>query len=114
MTESNCENRRYLTPWTDSIVEILGVHLHRYLMPLLMDHQIPNVAVMVGFEASRMPAVVLRVSAYGAEKIDTAADYAQMTAKARSREDIAAPMPCEMAQKSMTAFPILSISEPGR
>lgn len=114
MTESNCENRRYLTPWTDSIVEILGVHLHRYLMPLLMDHQIPNVAVMVGFEASRMPAVVLRVSAYGAERIDTAADYAQMTAKARSREDIAAPMPCEMAQKSMTAFPILSISEPGR
>lgn len=114
MTESNSEKRRYLSPWTESIVEILGVHLHRYLMPLLTDHQIPNVAVMVGFEASRMPAVVLRVSAYGAEKLDIQADYAAMTAKARSQADIAAPLSVELGGKALTAFPILSISEPGR
>lgn len=114
MTESNCEKRRYLSPWTDSIVEILGVHLHRYLMPLLMDHQIPHVSVMVGFEASRMPAVILKVSAYGAEKVDGAANYAELTAKARNRGDIAAPIACSIGGTAMTAFPILSISEPGR
>ena len=114
MTEQTPENRRYLTPWTDSIVEILGVHLHRYMMPLLMDHKIQSLNVMVGFEASHMPAITLRVSAYGSEALDNHADYAALTAKARSHEDIATPMTVQIDGKSFAAYPILSISEPGR
>lgn len=114
MTEGNKEQRRYLTPWSESIVEVLGVHLHRYLMPLLMDHKISHLSVMVGFEASRMPAITMRVSTYGSEVLDIHADYAELTARARNREDIAQPMSMMHDGRELSIYPILSISEPGR
>lgn len=108
------EKMRYFTPWTDSVTEILGVHLHRYLMPLLMDHKISHLGVMVGFEASHMPAVSVRVSTYGAETINVHADYATLVKQARANEELATPMSREVDGKTITFYPVLSISEPGR
>ena len=108
------ESMRYFTPWSDSITEILGVHLHRYLMPLLMDHKISHLGVLVGFEASHMPAIALQVSAYGSEVIKFDANYARLVAEARSHEDLATPLTRESDGKTIYLYPILSISEPGR
>lgn len=110
----NRENKRYLSPWTDAIVEVLGVHLHRYLMPLLLDHKLPSLCVMVGFEASHMPAIAMRVSSYGADRVELALDYATLTARARQNEQLSSPIEIDCGGKSVTALPILSISEPGR
>lgn len=114
MTNQSYEGTRYLSPWTDSIIEILGVHLHRYMMPLLMDHKINHLGVLVGFEASHMPAVALRVTSYGTEVIDLHADYDKLVSQARDRDDLSAVMEVEIDGKNLVLFPVLSISEPGR
>ena len=114
MTDNSIESVRYFSPWTESITEILGVHMHRYLMPLLMDHKINHLGVVVGFEASHMPSIALRVSAYGSETMDLAVDYAQLVMDVRQRDDLAAPIEREIDGKKWVFLPILSISEPGR
>ena len=114
MTEQSTDSMRFLSPWTDSITEILGVHMHRYLIPLLIDHKLNHLGVLVGFEASHMPAVALRVSNYGSEVLDVHIDYAQVVEKARANEDLATPITQEVDGKKLTFYPILSISEPGR
>lgn len=114
MTEQSTDPMRFLSPWTDSITEILGVHMHRYLMPLLIDHKLNHLGVLVGFEASHMPAVALRVSNYGSEVLDVHVDYAQVVEKARANEELATPITQVVDGKTMTFYPILSISEPGR
>ncbi len=105
---------RYSSPWTESITEILGVHMHRYLMPLLMDHKINHLGVLVGFEASHMPAIALRVSAYGSEVVKMDVDYAALVAEARQNSDLSSPISREIDGKKLVFLPILSISEPGR
>ncbi len=114
MTEQTRESMQYFSPWSDSITEILGVHMHRYLMPLLMDHKISHLGVVVGFEVSNMPAVAIRVSTYGAEVWTLHVDYAALVAEAREHEDLAAPLTHEIDGKTLIFYPILSISEPGR
>jgi len=114
MTDYAPDSLNHLSPWDESITKVLGVHLHRYLMPLLMDHKISHIGVMVGFEASHMPSMTLRVSAYGSdvEKID--ARYDQLVQEARENEDLATPIAHIIGEKKVTFYPILSISEPGR
>ena len=114
MTEFTKETLHYNSPWTDSITEILGVHMHRYLMPLLMDHKINSLGVMVGFEVSSMPSVSLRVTTYGAETTEIAVDYASLISEARSHEELATVITREVDGKNLYFYPILSISEPGR
>ena len=105
---------RFFSPWTESITEILGVHMHRYLMPLLMDHKINHLGVLVGFEASHMPAIALRVSAYGSDVVKMDVDYAQLVSEARAHSELGSPIVHEVDGKSVVFLPILSISEPGR
>lgn len=114
MTDQTSESMRFLSPWNDSIKEILGVHLHRYMMPLLMDHKLNHLGVIVGFEASQMPAIALRVSSFGSDVTDLDVDYAQLIHDARSHEDLSAPILRNIDGKNITFYPILSISEPGR
>ncbi len=108
------ESMQFFTPWTESITEILGVHLHRYLMPLLMDHKISHLGVLVGFEASHMPALALRVSTYGSEVIPFDENYDDLVTEARTHSDLATPITRNIDGKKLILFPILSISEPGR
>lgn len=114
MTDYPSENIRYITPWTDSITEILGVHLHRYLMPLLMDHKINHLGIIIGFEASHMPAVALKVNAYGSEVSQLHVHYDKLVSISRQNDPLDSLITQEIDGKSYTFYPILSISEPGR
>ena len=114
MTDYSPESLSHLSPWNESITDVLGVHLHRYLMPLLMDHKISHIGVMVGFEASHMPSMTIRVSAYGSDVEKIEARYDQLVQEARENDDIAQPITHIVGERKMTFYPILSISEPGR
>ena len=114
MTEFSDEHLAPISPWNESITDVLGVHLHRYLMPLLMDHKLSHLGVMVGFEASHMPCITMRVSAYGADVDTIDVDYAQLVHEARQNDSIAATIEKKLSGKTILFYPILSISEPGR
>ena len=114
MFESSQRKNRQVNPWTESITEILGVHLHRYLMPLLSDHKLSHLWIMMGFEASCMKSVTLRVSPYGCEVDDLGLDYLELLSRARGNEDLSTVMTEKLDNLQLSIFPILSISEPGR
>ncbi len=114
MTDYSAEFLNHLSPWSESIIDVLGVHLHRYLMPLLMDHKISHLGVMIGFEASHMPSMTMRVSAYGSDVDKIGVLYEDLVMEARKHTDIATPIQLEDDGKMLTFYPVLSISEPGR
>lgn len=80
-----------------------------------MDHKISHLGVMVGFEASHMPCMTMRVSAYGSD-VDNKFDieYEDLVLEARKSEDIATVIQREVNGRSVYFYPVLSISEPGR
>ena len=114
MTEYSAESLDHHSPWNESITDVLGVHLHRYLMPLLMDHKISHLGVMVGFEASHMPCMTMRVSAYGSDVDHLDIGYAELVQDARQNEPIASTIEKKVNGRPVVFYPILSISEPGR
>ncbi|MCL2325664.1 MAG: hypothetical protein FWC40_04100 [Proteobacteria bacterium] len=114
MTDLHIASLQHLSPWTESITDILGVHLHRYLMPLLLDHKIGHLWVMIGFEASHMPSVLLRITANGSQLDSMDVEYASLVNEVRGQPNISQPLVKPIDDKALTFFPILSISEPGR
>lgn len=114
MTELLQQAQRFLSPWTDASSEILGVHLHRYLMPLLIDHKIPKLWVMIGFEASHMPAICLSINAHGAVVDSIGDEYESLAAEARKNANLDTVIVRNSLDKTLSFYPVLSISEPGR
>ncbi|MFA5623646.1 MAG: hypothetical protein WC966_01125 [Bradymonadales bacterium] len=108
------DSMQFQSPWGDGSVEILGVHLHRYLLPLLSDHKISQVFVLVGFEASYMPGVCMRVTQFGSELADFAVDYQGLVREARQQEQLDTVLAKTMGERELYVLPVLSISEPGR
>lgn len=105
---------QFLSPWNENNTEILGVHLHRYLLPLLTDHELSLIHVLVGFEASSMPSVCLRITQYGAERVEQNLDYQALVREARQNAQLDSLLHGALGERTMHILPILSISEPGR
>jgi len=65
-------------------LEVLEVHLHRYLAPFLIEHDLLKVSVVVGFEGSSVGTTCVEVTPSNAKRADTDVDFGAVAQAVRA------------------------------